>query len=57
MGISLFSTIVSILIIKFLNVLSHSKRRINKVFNEIKNNSDQKELKYIVKEYIKYAIY
>ena len=46
MGISLFSTIVSILIIKFLNVLTHSKRRINKVFNEIKNNSDLKELKY-----------
>jgi len=44
--ISLFSTIVSILIIKFLSVLTQSKRRINKFFNEIKNKSNQNELKY-----------
>ena len=44
--ISLFSTIVSIIIIKFLSVLTQSKRRINKIFNEIKNKSNQNELKY-----------
>jgi len=44
--ISLFSTIVSILIINFLSVLTQSKRRINKIFNEIKNKSNQNELKY-----------
>ena len=44
--ISLFSTIFIILIIKFLSVLTHSKRRINNIFNEIKNKSNQKELKY-----------
>jgi hypothetical protein len=44
--ISLFSTIVSIIIIKFLNILTQSKRGINKIFNEIKNKSNQKELKY-----------
>ena len=44
--ISLFSTIVSIIIIKFLNILTHSKRGINKIFNEINNKSNQKDLKY-----------
>ena len=44
--ISLFSSLVSILIIKFLNTLTHSKKGINTIFNEIKNNSNQKELKY-----------
>ena len=42
--ISIVSTIVSIIIIKFLSILTHSKGRINKIFNEIKNNSNQKEL-------------
>jgi hypothetical protein len=50
--ISLFSTIVSIIIIKFLNILTQSKRGINKIFNEIKNKSNQKELKYINKNNI-----
>ena len=44
--ISLFSSLVSILIINFLNFLTHSKKGINTIFNEIKNKSDQKELKY-----------
>ena len=44
--ISLFSTIASIIIIKFLNILTQSKRGINKIFNEIKNKSNQKELKF-----------
>jgi hypothetical protein len=44
--ISLFSTIVSIIIIKFLKILTHSKSGINKIFNEINNKSNQKELKY-----------
>jgi hypothetical protein len=44
--ISLFSTIISILIIKILSIFTHSKTRINKIFNEIKNKSNQKELEY-----------
>ena len=44
--ISLFSSIVSILIIKFLNILTHSKKGINEIFNEMNNNLNQKELKY-----------
>ena len=44
--ISLFSTIATIIIIKFLNILTQSKRGINKIFNEIKNKSNQKELKF-----------
>ena len=50
--ISLFSSLVSILIIKFLNFLTHSKKGINSIFNEIKNKSNQKELKYINNIYI-----
>ena len=45
--ISLFSSLVSILIIKFLNFLTHSKKGINSIFNEIKSKLNQKELKYI----------
>jgi hypothetical protein len=44
--ISLFSSLVSILIIKFLNFLTHSKKRINAIFNEIKNMPNKKELNY-----------
>ena len=44
--VSLISAIVSILIIKFLSVLTQSKRRINNIFSEIKNNSNKKESKF-----------
>jgi hypothetical protein len=50
--ISLFSSLVSILIINFLNFLTHSKKGIHTIFNEIKNKSNQKELKYINKNNI-----
>jgi len=44
--ISIFSTIVSVIIIKFLYILTHSKSGINTIFNEIKDKSNKNELKY-----------
>jgi len=50
--ICLFSSIISVIIIKFLNIFTHSKKEINSIINEIKNNnSNQKELKYKINNY------